>query len=206
MLVVSAIAAAQPLDTPTLNNLLKDVEARYNRLKTLEVSFNEQYKPAGSPQRTEAGTLFLRKPGRMRSEYSMPKGKLCISDGTYLYLYTPSDNKAMKQKLKDSLAEEMQAPLAFLLGKLNFDKEFRNLKGQAEGSSIWISGEPKNQVYASIEFRIAPDKRIEELKITGVDRSLFDLTFSNEKQNAPVNDKLFAFQLPAGAQWDETSQ
>ena len=205
LVAVSALSA-QTLDTPTLNNLLKAVEARYNRTHTLEVSFNEQYKPANSPQRSESGTLYLRKPGRMRCEYSFPKGKLCISDGTYLYLYTPSDNKAMKMKLKDSLAEDMRAPLAFLLGKLNFDKEFKDLKGQTEGFSTRISGVPKNEVYASIEFLVASDRHIAEMKITGVDHSILNFVFTGEKQDVPVNDKLFAFQLPPGAQWDETSQ
>jgi outer membrane lipoprotein carrier protein len=203
-LAVSAFAAA-PLDQPALNSLLNQVEARYNHSRTMEVSFIEQYTPPNSPQRKESGTLYLRKPGRMRCEYALPKGKLCISDGTFLYLYTPTDNRAMKMKLKDSLAEDMRAPLAFLLGKLNFDKEFRNLQGVPEGDAVRISGQPKNEVYASIEFLVAPDKRIQELKITSVDHSILDFTFSDEKQNPPISDKLFAFQLPAGAQWDESS-
>jgi outer membrane lipoprotein carrier protein len=203
-LAVSAFAAT-PLDPPALDNLLKQVEAHYNHSKTMEVSFIEQYTPPNSPQRKEAGILYLRKPLRMRCEYTLPKGKLCISDGTYLYLYTPADNRAIKQKLKDSLAEDMRAPLAFLLGKLNFDKEFRNLQGVPEGNAVRISGQPKNELYASVEFLVASDKHIQELKITSVDHSVLDFTFSGEKQDPPISDKLFAFQLPAGAQWDETS-
>jgi outer membrane lipoprotein carrier protein len=204
-LAVSALAAA-PLDTPPLNNLLKDIENRYNRTKTLQVSFSEQYTPVGRPQRTASGTLYLRKPGRMRCEYALPKGKICISDGNFLYLYDPADNRAQKTKLKDSLAEDMRAPLAFLLGKLNFDKEFRNLQGHPEGAAMRISGEPKNEIYSSIEFLVGSDKRIQELKIVSVDHSILNFTFSNEKQDPPMSDKLFAFQLPAGAQWDEGNQ
>jgi outer membrane lipoprotein carrier protein len=205
LLAVSAFAAS-PFDTPPLKNLLKAVENRYNVTKTLQVSFTEQYTPAGRPQRTESGTLYLRKPGRMRCDYAFPKGKLCVSDGTYLYVYTPADNRALKMKLKDSLAEDMRAPLAFLLGKLNFDKEFRNLQAHPEGAATRISGEPKNEVYSSIEFLVAPDNRIQELKIVSVDHSVLNFTFTNEKQDPPMSDKLFAFQLPAGAQWDEGNQ
>ena len=50
------------------------------------------------------------------------------------------------------------------------------------------------------------DRRIQELKIVAVDHSILDFTFSNEKQDPPMSDKLFAFQLPAGAQWDEGNQ
>jgi outer membrane lipoprotein carrier protein len=205
LLAVSAFAAP-PLDAPPLKNLLKEIENRYNIARTLQVSFTEQYTPVGRPQRTESGTLYLRKPSRMRCDYAVPKGKLCVSDGTFLYVYTPSDNRAFKMKLKDSLAEDMRAPLAFLLGKLNFDKEFRNLQATPEGSAIRISGEPKNEVYSSIEFLVAPDKRIQELKITSVDHSILHFSFSNEKVDPPISDKLFAFQLPAGAQWDEGNQ
>ncbi len=205
LLCVSAFAAP-PFNTTPLNSLLKEVEARYNRTKTLQVSFSEQYTPAGGPQRKESGTLYLRKPGRMRCDYALPKGKLCVSDGTYLYVYTPADNRALKMKLKDSLAEDMRAPLAFLLGKLNFDKEFRNLQAHPEGDATRISGEPKNEVYAGIEFLVGSDRRIQELKITAVDHSVLDFTFSNEKQDPPMSDKLFAFQLPPGAQWDESNQ
>ena len=141
----------------------------------------------------------------MRCDYAFPQGKLCVSDGTNFFLYTPSDNKAFKTKLKDSLAEDMQAPLAFLLGKLNFDREFRNLQAHPEGPNTRIVGEPKNNIYSGIEFLIAPDKHIQELKIIYVDHSVLTFTFSNEKLDPPLSDKLFAFQLPPGAQWDESS-
>jgi outer membrane lipoprotein carrier protein len=204
--LLAAPVFAAPPDSPPLSAVLKEIEARYNHSKTLQVSFSEQYTPSGGPQRKESGTLFLRKPMRMRCEYNLPKGKLCVSDGTTLYVYTPSDNRAMRIKLKDSLAEDMHAPLAFLLGKLNFDKEFRNLQSRQEGAANRISGQPKNEIYASIEFLAGSGGVIQELKITSVDHSILNFTFSNEKQDLPISEKLFIFQLPAGAQWDENGQ
>ncbi len=69
---------------------------------------------------------MLRKPARMRWDYSQPKGKLVLSDGTDLWIYTPAENHAVKMSLKET--EDMRAPMAFLLGKLNFQKDFRNLR------------------------------------------------------------------------------
>lgn len=199
LLAVSAFAADAPLTA-----VLKDVENRYNHAKTLQVLFTEQYTPKGGIQQTESGTLLLRKPERMRWEYTQPKGKLVISDGTFLYIYTPSGNRAQKMKLKESMAEEMQAPLAFLLGKLNFDKEFKNLQARPEGSDLRIIGEPKdeNLPYSAVDFVVTPQNQIRKLKITLPDYTL-EFTFSIEKMNPPADLKLFAFQLPAGAQWDE---
>ena len=74
----------------------------------------------------------------MRWDYSQPKGKLFISDGKFMWLYTPAGHghpRAEKMKLQES--DDMRAPLAFLLGKLNFEKEFRNLQARPEGAGAY---------------------------------------------------------------------
>jgi outer membrane lipoprotein carrier protein len=201
LLVVSALGADTKLD-----ELLNKAESRYNHAQTLQVVFTEQYTPPGSIRRTESGTLLLRKPGRMRGEYSQPKGKLFVSDGKFLWLYTPGDNRAEKMKLKET--EDMRAPLAFLLGKLHFNKEFRNLQGRAEGPDTRITGEPKSEdlPYASVEFLVAPDGRIRELKVTGPDHSLLSFAFDQEKLDPQLDAKLFQFKAPPGVAVEETSQ
>jgi outer membrane lipoprotein carrier protein len=201
LLAVSAFAADWRLD-----NLLQKVEDRYNRAKTLQVLFTEQYTPPGSIRRTESGTLQLRKPGRMRWDYSQPKGKLFVSDGKFLWIYTPSDNRAEKMKFKES--DDMRAPLAFLLGKLHFDKEFRNLTGTPEGPDTRIMAEPKtdNLPYSAVEFLVTPQGIIREVKVTGFDHSLYRFTFDLEKMDPPLDAKLFQFQTPPGAVLEETSQ
>jgi outer membrane lipoprotein carrier protein len=203
--VVSAFAADVPLNT-----VLKDVENRYNHAKTLQVLFTDQYTPKGGIQRTESGILLLRKPGRMRWEYMQPeavKGKLVVSDGTFLYIYTPADNRGQKRSLKDSMAEEMQAPLAFLLGKLNFDKEFKNVQAHPDGGDLRITGEPKNEnlPYSSVDFVVTPQNQIRKLKIT-LPAYTLEFEFTMEKMDPTLDAKLFVFQLPPGAQWDEASR
>ena len=85
-----------------------------------------------------------------------PKGKLFVSDGKNLWLYTPDDNRAEKMKIKES--DDMRAPLAFLLGKLNFPKEFRNFKAKPEGSTPGSPPSPKsdNLPYTAVEFARHP--------------------------------------------------
>jgi outer membrane lipoprotein carrier protein len=144
---------------------------------------------------------MLRKPGRMRWDYTQPAGKLFISDGKDLWLYTPADNRAEKMKLKES--EDMRAPLAFLLGKLNFKKEFRNLKAtpEADGGTR-IAAEPKtdNLPYSAVEFVVTPDHRIREVKVTGFDKSMLAFTFEQEKVDPPLESRLFQFKAPPGAE------
>ncbi len=201
LLAVSAFAGDAALDT-----LLKGVEGRYNKVKTLQVLFHEDYTPPGRPKRSESGTLVLRRPGKMRWDYDQPKGKLFISDGKFLWLYTPVENKAEKMKLKES--EDMRAPLAFLLGNLDFQKEFRNLQSKTEGADIRITGDARseNLPYSNVEFLVTPEQRIKVVKVTGYDHSVLEFHLDEEKANLPVDAKLFNFQVPKGAQLVEGAQ
>ena len=201
-----ALAGTASAADASLDPLLKGVEARYNKTKTLQVLFHEDYTPPGRPRRSESGTLFLRKPGKMRWDYDQPKGKLFVSDGKFLWLYTPADNKAEKMKLKES--DDMHAPLAFLLGKLDFQKDFRNLQAKAEGPDIRITADPKtdNLPYSAVEFVVTPEQRIKAVKVTGFDHSVLEFRLEQEKVDPALDSKLFQFQVPKGAALVEAGQ
>jgi len=201
LLVVSAFAADTQLPT-----LLKGVETRYNKAKTLQVLFKEDYTPPNGTRRTESGLLMLRKPGRMRWSYSQPPGKLFVSDSKFLWLFTPAENRVEKMPLRES--EDMRAPLAFLLGKLDFEKEFQNLQAKAEPAGTRITGEPKsdNLPYSQAEFLVAPDFRILQVKVAGFDRSVLSFTFDQERLDPALDQKLFQFQMPKGAELVEAGQ
>lgn len=185
-------------DTPQ-DSLLKAVEARYNHAKTLQVLFKEQYTPAGRPGRTESGLLMLSKPLKMRWDYSQPQGKLFISDGTNFWMYNAAEKRAEKMPMKES--DDMRAPLAFLLGRLHFDKEFKNIRATAEGSNTRITAEPKRDdlPYSKVDFLVAPDVHILELKVTYFDNSTLQYHFEQERMDPKLDAKLFRFELPPGA-------
>jgi outer membrane lipoprotein carrier protein len=200
-LVLPATGAPQ-----SVGPLLKSIEARYNRAQSLKLDFSETYTGAKRPAQNDSGVLYLRKPGRMRWEYTTPAGKLFISDGKEVLLYTPDDRTAQKSKLKES--EDMRAPLAFLLGKLDFAKEFKSFQTRLEGSDNWIIAQPKseNLVYSLVEFLATPEGEIRRVRITGQDQSKLDFVFSNEQLNVPVSQSLFSFHPPPGVQIVEAGQ
>jgi len=193
--------ALVPLQAANLdvNQLLKGVEQRYNRAKTLKVQFNESYVVQGHPRKSESGELTLRKPGRMRWDYTAPAGKLFLSDGKDVYLYTPEANRVEKTKLKAS--EDMRAPLAFLLGKLDFAKEFRDFDVKPDGANYIVQAKAKTDrlPYEKIEMLITPDYQIHRLVVNGQDQSILTFQFDQETLNPSVDDALFRFQIPAGA-------
>jgi outer membrane lipoprotein carrier protein len=122
-----------------------------------------------------------------------------VSDGKDVYLYTPESKRVEKMKLKES--EDMRAPLAFLLGKLDFQKEFRDFQMQQENGAFVITAKAKSDrlPYDSIRLTATPNSQIVNLVITGQDQSILSFNFSDEKMNPAINDTAFKFQMPPGA-------
>jgi outer membrane lipoprotein carrier protein len=171
---------------------------------SLHLGFTETYRVQGRV-RVEKGDLFLGKPGRMRWQYTAPAGKLFVSDGKFIYSYTPQENRAEKMKMKE--ADDLRAPLAFLLGKLHFADDFREFRAHPESGGVYITAIPKSDKlpYSEISFLAAPDSSIRNLEVKGQDNSLLQFTFENEKKDPKIQDSLFHFEAPAGAEFVDSS-
>jgi outer membrane lipoprotein carrier protein len=203
LLVLIPLASAKD---QKLDPLLHAIEQRYNKAQTLSLHFTESYIAGKRTKRTESGTLELRKPGRMRWNYDEPAGKLFLSDGKHLYMYKPETKQVEKTSLKDS--EDLRAPLAFLLGKLNFYREFSGFESRTEGSDTWVTARSNSAdlPYSEVEFLVTPDARIRRLRVINDDMSVLDFSFDQEVINPRLEASRFVFQLPPGAELVETSR
>jgi outer membrane lipoprotein carrier protein len=198
----SRLKASPPDTSVDIPKILKGVEDHYNRTQSLEVAFTESWSQRGR-KRTDKGELFLRKPGRMRWQYSSPAGKLFISDGKFTYLYLPDEKRAERMPLKET--DDMRAPLAFLLGKLNFHDDFREFRAQPDRDNMFITAIPKSDKlpYTEVTFLISPDSVIHWLEVKGQDNSTLDYAFQNEKANLPIPETMFRFVPPPGVEYQD---
>ncbi|MGA7414350.1 MAG: outer membrane lipoprotein carrier protein LolA [Bryobacteraceae bacterium] len=195
-----ALCAAGKSANPQVDALINQVEGHYNRAQTLAVDFTETFSVQGRARKPESGTLALRKPGRMRWDYSQPAGKVFVSDGKAVYLYTADDQRVERSSLKAS--EDMRAPLAFLLGHLDMKKEFASFDTHPAEGGTWLEALAKNDrvPYERIQMLIAAGGFIRQLKILGRDDSQLWFLFTNERVNPALNNKLFEFAIPEGAE------
>jgi outer membrane lipoprotein carrier protein len=195
---LSAVAIYAASAAPDLDPTLRAIENRYNHAQSLKLDFSESYLASRRPTQSESGVLYLRKPGRMRWEYTSPAGKIFLADGKDTWLYTPDDHRAEKASLK--LSEDDRAPLAFLLGKLDFHKDFQSFESRNERGNSWIVALPKSQnlPYKEVAFLATPDGQLHKIRVTNQDQSKLEYTFTNEELNAPVAPGLFVFHPPAG--------
>jgi outer membrane lipoprotein carrier protein len=200
LLILFVLASFRSLGTPVANELIGNVEKRYNGARTLSVNFVETYEVAGHPRPPESGTLTIKKQGKMRWDYSNPQGKLFISDGKNIFLYTARDNKVEKVPLKST--EDMRAPLAFLLGHLDLKRDFQDFHIREGDGGTWLEASAKSErvPYSRVQMLIGEAGQIRQLNVFGRDESVVQYSFSNEKLNPVVPDRLFRFTIPQGAE------
>src|SRR5215468_7855088 len=114
-------SSAQQVD---VKRLAVQVDDHYNQLKSFKSAFTEVYQGPGI-SRTESGTLWLKKPGRMRWEYHVPREKLFLINSDHAYFYVTGERQARKTPVKS--LDDIRSPLRYLLGKTKLEKELEGL-------------------------------------------------------------------------------
>jgi len=204
LLPVSRVAFGATSSTPDVKAVASAVDAHYNHLRSLQAEFTEVYRGSGM-DRTESGTLWLKKPGKMRWEYRSPKEKLFVSNGKDAWFYVPDDRQARKEAAKK--LEDVRSPLAFLLGKTKLEKELQGLSLAPDitplsfGNTV-LRGVPKALAdsVSEIILEITPDGRIVRLVMQGVDGASTEYRFTDQKENVAIADGRFDFRAPAGTE------
>jgi outer membrane lipoprotein carrier protein len=180
LLSVVLCAGAAAWAEASSDAVINKVQSRYNSAQTLSVQFSETYSVLGHERQPETGTLVLRKQGKMRWDYAHPEGKVFVSDGKEVFLYTARDNRVEKVPIK----------------------EFGGFALRSAGSDEWLEALAKNDrvPYKNVRMLIAPDGEIRSLTVVSRDESTLSFSFTNEKINPPVDNRLFHFTIPPGAE------
>ena len=204
--ILSVVLSAGLLAAVDLSTLLKGVENRYNRARTMQMQFEQTQSGQGQISRTESGEVSIQKPGRMRWEYARPAGKFFLTDGKFAYYYSPNSKQVSRSRIKE--ADDLRAPLAFMIGQLDFQRDFKEFRTTPEGANTYIAAIPKSPraPYTQVDFLVTPDFRIEMLRVTGQDGSVMRYRLSGEKSNPALPPSTFQFVKPDGAELVEEDQ
>lgn len=194
----------------SVHAIASNVDEHYNHLKSFKTAFTEIYQ-GDNISRTESGTLWLKKPGRMRWEYHVPREKLFLIDSQNAYFYVTGDPQAKKTPVKQ--LDDIRSPLRFLLGKTKLEKELEGLSlapdlAPIQAGDIVLRGAPKvlKDRVSEVVLEISSAHQIHRIVIHGVDGTTTDFRFSQIEENVPVQDSLFRFVPPPGVQVFEDSQ
>jgi outer membrane lipoprotein carrier protein len=198
------------------------LEARYRAAKTLQASFLERYTENGRLVRTEAGTAYFRRPGKMRWDYQAPEKNVFLVDGKTAWFYVPADHTVTRVPAKES--SDWRTPLALLTGDMKLSRvcarvlaatdekpedpehamlycELRGAgsKSPKESSGAAPSQRPLNSeseaVFLEVDTRSGDLVRVLIRDPGGI---AIEFHFANWQMDPPVADSLFRFEPPKG--------
>jgi outer membrane lipoprotein carrier protein len=202
--VVLCCLLAARTQAQDVHQLAQAVDNHYNRLRSLESDFTEIYRGDG-PERVESGTLWLKKPRKMRWEYRSPKEKLFISDGEVVWFYMPEERQVRKTTLKK--LDDLRSPLAFLLGKTKLEKELTGLSKVVDGAPLdardtLLRGVPRGMAgqISEVQLEITPSDQIIRIVLMEADGAETEFRFAGWKEDVEMSDNRFQFTPPAGVE------
>ena len=206
LLGLSGLAANSPASSapPDVLTLCQRVDRHYNSLHTLQAEFTEIYR-GNSMERTESGTLWIKRPGRMRWEYRLPKAKLFITDGKAAWFYTPGERQARTTPARH--LDDLRSPLAYLLGRAKLARVLDGLAMAPEvepgtAGNYVLKGTPKGLAghLTRVLLEVTPEGRIDRIVADGQDDSVTEYRFLESKEDAAMQEERFHFVPPAGVE------
>jgi outer membrane lipoprotein carrier protein len=186
------------------NDLAAALQKKYDAVKDFSADFTHVYRGGVlRKQLTERGRVLVKKPGKMRWEYTAPEEKLFVSDGVKIYSYLPQD----KQVIVSSVPPDDQAstPTLFLAGKGNLTRDFSASldtvpDGMPSGTRA-LKLVPRNaqRDYESLVLVVDPvSYQIRGLITIDAQGGKSTFSFTNLKENVGLPDTTFAFKIPRG--------
>lgn len=203
-LITTLLCCIPALAQNKVSDVAHATDDHYNHLQTFKAEFTEMYQGPGI-SRSESGTLWLKKPGRMRWEYRQPREKLFLSDSHNAFFYVPGERQARKTAIKN--LDDIRSPLRYLLGKTKLEKELEGLSLAPDVNPLNVGGTvlrgvPKGMKdrISSVVLEITPAHQISRIVIQEVDGTTTEFRFANVEENIAVQDSLFRFTPPPGVE------
>jgi len=180
------------------------VDEHYNHLHSLEAEFTETFRGEGS-ERVESGTLWLKKPRKMRWDYRSPREKVFVSDGRIVWFYVPAERQVRKTEFRK--LDDLRSPIAFLLGKTKLENELRGLSKVVDQAplipgDIVLRGVPQAMARQvnEVQLEITPTNQIVRIVLMDPEGGTTDFRFADWKENVSLNDSQFDFTPPPGVE------
>jgi outer membrane lipoprotein carrier protein len=204
VLALVSPAVAQPAAAPSLDEVVRGVEAAYGRMTDLKGDFTQAALNKSLNQTIDArGTVYLKKGGKLRWEYAEPTKQEIVSDGKTIWIYTPQLNQVNTGPAPEALSGPAGSFLSGL-GKLreHFNVRFLNpaQPRDAEGNVV-LDLTPRQPLPTLARLILSLEGKSYDVR-KAVVYDQFDntvtMSFIKIAINTGLPDRLFAFTPPRG--------
>lgn len=198
LLAFCSFSAATAASAQTADETVQSVEKYYGRIADLTAGVKQKniLKSLGKTQTFEA-TLYIKKPGRLRLNYT--NGQIILVDGKAALFYSRKSGQVVKRTFAD--IAQMNIPVAFLLGAANIRDDFEVSRPDA-GDPRVLELVPGKPGAAMKRIRLVADAagRVTALTIFDKSGNTTELSFSEIREGVGLEDGLFVFKPPKGTE------
>lgn len=185
-------------------DLAQSLQRKYDTVRDFSADFVHTYQGGVLHKTTtERGHVLVKKPGRMRWDYTSPEKKVYVSDGVRIYAYTPEDKQVIVSPFPRD--DQAGASILFLAGKGNLVRDFTpSLVDPPKGSPANSDALKVVPKVAQTDYEwlvLVVDKQSLSLRtLVTIDEQggQSTISFVNLKENVNPADKEFAFNIPRG--------
>lgn len=182
--------------------LVAAIQLRYAGVRDLRGDF-VQYSFVAALDREEVsrGTLAVKRPGRMRWEYTEPEPRVISIDGEYLRIYSPGDRQLQIAPLAKGAFSP--TPMDFLLGDAKLDQVFepRSIEAVEPGERAVRLVPREEAAFEFMELRVGEaDKELRESLLVDLFGNRTRVRFLDLVENSGIEDEVFAISVPDGTE------
>ena len=202
--LVGGLLSSQPASRPSPEELARALQTRYDAIRDFTADFVHTYEGGVlRAKASERGTVLIKKPGKMRWNYTSPEEKLFVSDGVKIYSYIPADNQVYVGDMPS--ADEAATPVLFLTGKGNLTRDFAIAYAELPdlGADMYALKLTPRQTGRDYEWLTlvfdANTLQIQRLLAHDLQGGTSAFFLTNLKENVSLADTEFTFRIPRGA-------
>jgi outer membrane lipoprotein carrier protein len=203
-LALLMVATAVPAAAQSLDDVVREIESVYSRMTDLRADFTQTAFNKSLNQTIPArGTVYLKKGGKLRWEYTEPTPQEIVSDGKKLWVYTPTLNQANVADAPQALAGPAGSFLAGL-GRLRteFQVRFLNPAQPKDAEGNWaLDLTPKQPLPTLTRLILSVDPKSWEIRKAIVHdqfENTVTMRFTKMAVNSGLPERTFTFVAPKG--------
>jgi outer membrane lipoprotein carrier protein len=185
---------------PPAAETARALQEKYDHVRDFTADFTHTYEGGVLKKKTtERGVVQVKKPGRMRWDYTAPEKKEFVSDGQKIYSYIPADKQVIVSSMP---ADDQTTAVLFLTGKGNLTRDFTVTYADGAPADAWsLKLVPKQKQRDYDWLILTVDRKTLQIRtLVRADqqggRETFEFTHYRENTNVP--DKTFEFKIPRG--------
>lgn len=180
------------------------LQKKYGTIRDFSADFVHTYRGGVlKKQIVEKGRVLIKKPGKMRWDYTSPERKQFVSDGVKVYSYIPADRQVIVGTVPPD--DGATTPALFLAGKGDLTRDFTASAGEVPpgtpSGTLALKLVPRTPQpdYDWLVLLVEPATlTLRGLMTADSQGGTSTFSFTNLKENVGLADKEFAFSMPRG--------